>query len=293
LKSRPRSLSFLLLLIVAIAVALHAAPALAQVRMMVGARNMGMGGTGVGSADDALAVHYNPAGMAFSQGWEFQFPLVSADAEVEGETLGNIDDLRSLFDESTLVEIQERLDRGDASLEDLVTALDAFIGELPDLATIDDGAAARAAVGPSYRRNHWGVSLFASSTGGLDALVDLSTGLSLSRGGIATAIPDPVEPGACGGDPACLAYADELAQQTGIDAPRAEVLVLAAGDNIDEDPNALGILTDIVNATLPGNPTLVENRSAVTTTGLVIAQAAFSWSRLIHQEKLSFGFNAR
>jgi len=46
----------------------HNAPYL---RMGVGARALGMGGAFVGVADDATAAYWNPAGLAWSSGWEF------------------------------------------------------------------------------------------------------------------------------------------------------------------------------------------------------------------------------
>ncbi len=60
----PRAVSWVLMCVVAVAAASSAS---AQNRYFVGARNLGMGSTGVGATSDALAVHFNPAGMAFNR----------------------------------------------------------------------------------------------------------------------------------------------------------------------------------------------------------------------------------
>jgi hypothetical protein len=265
----------------------------AQPRIIVGARNLAMGGTGVGSASDSLAIYYNPAGMAFSHGWEVQVPAVTVEGEIEGDILTNLDEFARLFDDSTLREIQDRLDSGTPSPGDLETVLDAFVGELPDLDTTEDGAIVRAAVGPTYRNKNWGVSTFISASAGADALIDLTTGLSLSAIGMPGAIPDPVPIDACGNDPVCLDYADDLVQETGIDPARAEVLVETSIEHLNEDPRAFGLLTDIVEATISGGTTLVDNPSELNATGLVIGQAAFSYSRLVYRDKLSVGGNVK
>ena len=84
-----------------------------------------------------------------------------------------------------------------------------------------------------------------------------------------------------------------LVQATGIDQLRAEVLVHAAGENLVAEPRAFEILTDIVEQTQPGNPTLADNPSEVSGTGILIGQAAFTYSHLIYREKLAIGANAR
>ena len=213
---------FLTAVIISLTVVTLSGTAHAQPRLIVGARNLAMGGTGVGSASDSLATYYNPAGMAFSHGWEIQIPVVTVEGEIEGDILNNINELAQLFDESSLREIQERFNSGTPAPGDLETVLDAFLGELPDLDNTEDGAVARAAIGPAFRSKNWGVSTFVSASGGADALVDLTTGLSLSSIGMAGAIPDPVRVDACANDSTCLGYADDLVLGTGLDPARAE-----------------------------------------------------------------------
>lgn len=278
--------------ILVLVIAATCGTAQAQSRVFVGARNVAMGGTGVGGSSDALAVHYNPAGMAFSQGWEVQVPL-TADAKSEENTLSTLDELRDLFEPDNLTEIQDRLNTGRATPDDLATVLSAFLGVLPDLDTTEDGAVVRAAFGPSFRWKNWGASLFYTGTGGIDTLVDLSVGLSLSTDGLPGAIPDPVPENACGNNSICQSFADRLVRTTAIDPPRAEVLVAASGGELVGDPRAFEILRDIVSETISLGPTLADNPSEVTGTGILIGQAAFTYSRLIYQEKLSIGVNAK
>ena len=276
-----------------LAIVLPHTTAPAQPRLIVGARNLAMGATGVGSASDAVATYYNPAGMAFSHGWEIQVPMVTLDGEFEGDIIGNIDDVLQLFEKSSLREIQDRFDTGMPSPEDLDTVLDAFLGELPDLDSTEDGAVVRAAIGPAFRSKNWGVSVFLSGSGGADALVDLSTGLSLSTIGMPGVIPAPVPVDACGNAPTCLSYADDLVQETGVDSARAEVLVATSIDHLIDDPRAFGILKNIVDETLSGGAPIAENSSQVNATGIVIGQAAFTYSRLVYRDKLSVGGNMK
>jgi len=265
----------------------------AQSRLFVGARNLAMGGTGVGASSDAVAVHYNPAGMAFAGGWEFQLPLVTLDAELEGDILRSVDELVTSFEQDSLGEIQDRLDTGQGSFQDLQTVLDVFLDVLPDLDTNDDGVVARAAAGPSLRFQNWAVPAYYSGSAGLDSIIDLNAALALSAAGLDGAIPDPVPADACNADPVCLAHADDLVQETGIDPARAEVLVAASGEALTENPRAFDILTGIVDATVNGGLTLDENASEVVRSGIVIGQVAFSWSRLVYRDQLSVGFNAK
>ncbi len=56
----------------------------AQQKLFFGTRHLGMGNTGIGGSVDDLAVHYNPAGMAFSQSWDIQLPLATVDLDLIG-----------------------------------------------------------------------------------------------------------------------------------------------------------------------------------------------------------------
>ena len=284
-----RALAALLLLLLA-----SAHPAAAQARVFVGARNLGMGGTGVGGSTDALAVEFNPAGMAFAPSWEVELPLITADAEIDGDLFREIDEIQDLFDLKSLDAIQADLDGGTATDEDLQTVLRAFLYEVPDLAGTADGATLRAIAGPAFRWKNWGVSLIFVGDGGASATVDLEHALSLGSGGFDNAIPDPT-PGACGGDPFCLGFAGELIAASGgtLDQDRAEVLVSAAGTDLASDAQAQALLVDIVEATAQGDDTLADNQSSALTVGIVVSQVAFTYSHQLLGEKLALGANAK
>jgi len=269
----------------------------AQNRLFSGSRNLGMGNTGVGASQDALAVHFNPAGMAFNHGWEIQLPLIAADVQVGGPIFDDIDDISSLFvnAESTLDEIQARFDDRDATPEDLKTVLDTFLYELPDIELGgDNGGTGRVFTGPAFRWKNWGISTSILGNGGVDTTLDLESGLAFSSVGL-DAIP--TVPNACAGDQDCLDRADALVSATGIDTDEypdlAETLVAAAGESLADDDVALAILEKMVLATIDGGLSLGDNESAIITTTALAAQVAFTYSHLIYQDKLSVGGNFR
>jgi len=270
------------------------APAAAQSRLFVGARNLGMGGTGVGSSTDALAVYFNPAGMAFGAGFEVEVPLVTAEAEINGDLFNEVDQIDDLFDAKSLDEIQDALNDGTATREDLQTVLQAFLYEVPDLEGETEGAAVRGSAGPAFRYRNWGVSLSLAGNGGADGKVDLTAALALGAAGFAGAIPDPM-PAACAGDTVCLDLADQLVAAGGgaLDPARAEELVAAAGPALASDPRAQELLIDIVEATAQGGATLADNQSAAITTGILVSQLAFSYSHQVLGDKLAVGGNAK
>lgn len=270
-----------------------ATTATAQQRYFVGARNLGMGSTGVGGTIDAMAGHFNPAGKAFSESWELQLPLITADATLDGEILSSIDRLSDNFNFSSLDEIQSRLNNGTATAEDLQSVLDAFLYDLSSLDGSDDGANVRGIVGPSFRWKNWGGSVSFLGNGDVQATIDLNAGLALSALGSA-GLPAPPS-NASGSDPFCLGFAQQLIDESSgqLGQDRAEQLVDLAGPEFQNNQQAQDILASIVQATAQGDELIANNKSAAITASFLVQQFTATYSRKIWRDKLSVGGNFR
>jgi hypothetical protein len=266
----------------------------AQGHFFVGARNLGMGNTGVATTTNGMAVHYNPAGMAFDHGWDLQVPLVTVDATIGGDLFDRVDQVQDIFDSSRLGEIQDRFNNGTASSLDLQAALDAFLYALPDLELSQQGGNVRAYSGPAFRWKNWGVSAGFLGNGGADATIDLQNGLNLGSLGFAGAIPNPT-PNACAGDATCLGLASDLIAASGgtLDQDRAETLVAAAGSALSDNQQAQDILTRIVQETAAGGDLLADNQTGVLTSVIGAVQFAGTYSHMIIEDKLSVGGSLR
>lgn len=75
--------SLLSAILLAPALALAAGSAIITLEMPVGARQLGMGEAGAALADDAAAMYYNPAGLAFgplADEWRMSYPADSKNA---------------------------------------------------------------------------------------------------------------------------------------------------------------------------------------------------------------------
>ena len=218
-----------------------------------------MGGTGVSGTTDAMAVHFNPAGMAFARSWDVQLPLFTLDAEIGGDLLAEVDDVADQFISSSLNEIAQRLEDGTATEQDLETVLNVFLYELVDFEA-EDGALLRGIGGPAFRWKNWGISASYIATGGLGAQLDTTGALALNSGDFTNAIPNPPM-NACGSDPFCTSFANDLVTASGgtLDQDRAEYLVSLSGPELQQDPQAQDVLIRIVEATAGGGSTMADN----------------------------------
>ena len=263
-------------------------------RFFIGARNLGMGNTGVATTTNGLAVYYNPAGMAFDHGWDLQLPLMTVDATIGGDLFEGVDQLQDIFDSSSLGEIQDRFNNGTASSLDLQAALEAFLYELPELGQSQQGGNIRAASGPAFRWKNWGVSAGFIANGGADSILDLENGLNLGSSGFAGAIPNPL-PNACAGDTTCLGLASDLITASGgaLDQDRAETLVVAAGSALSSNQQAQDILTRIVEETAAGGGLLGNNQSGLLFSVIGVVQFSGTYSHMVIEDKLSMGGSLR
>ncbi len=70
----------------------------------VGSKAQGMGTAFTAVANDATAVHWNPAGLALVPGWEFQI-LVSAQVQDHMDIRDNLDDIQDIMDDQEIDEV--------------------------------------------------------------------------------------------------------------------------------------------------------------------------------------------
>jgi len=290
-----RSRFRLLVVIGCIALAGVIGSAEAQQKLFFGARHLGMGNTGVGGSVDGLAVHYNPAGMAFSQSWEIQLPLATVDLGLEGDLIGRLDGIGDLSDSIENANIQERLDGIGAPVTraELSEFLALYLYEVAELSGSTQGAELQGTGGPAFRWKNWGVSVSGFGNGGASATIDLTNGIALTSADFQTAIPNP-GPDACGGEPFCEGFATELvaAGMGQLDQLRAEEIAAAAGPQLQNSEVAQDLLLGIVRNTVQGDGTLATNGSGSLTAGIFFVQVAGTYSHKI-LDNLSVGGNLK
>jgi len=271
------------------------APAEAQQKFFVGARHLGMGNTGVGGSSDGLAVHYNPAGMAFTPSWDFQLPLATVDVDLQGDLISRLDEIGDLSDSIESANIAERLNGIGVPVTqaELSQYLELYLYEVAELSQSDQGVVLQGSAGPAFRWKNWGVSLSVFGNGGAGATIDLSTGIALTSADFQTAIPNPVAD-ACAGEPFCEGFATQLvaAGNGQLDQQRAEELAAAAGPQLQGNQVAQDLLLNIVTNTTQGDTTLADNASGSLTAGIFFSQVAGSYSHKI-LDNLAIGGNLK
>jgi len=266
----------------------------AQQKIFFGTRHLGMGNTGIGGSADGLAVHYNPAGMAFSRSWDFELPLATIDLGLEGDLIAKLDRIGDLIDETAST--QADLENGvTVQPADLGKYLGLYLYEVAGLADLTQGAAVQATAGPAFRWKNWGVSVSGFGNGGVSAEIDLANGIGLTPVDWDDVIPS--DPAACQGSAFCLDFATQLFDATAplskrLTMQQAELLANAAGTRLEGSQVAQQFLIDIVTSTAEGGSTLVDNGSGSLTAGIVFAQVAGSYSHKI-RDNLSVGGNLK
>lgn len=281
---------------------LGASPALAQERFIYGARSFGMGGTAVAAVEDATAVVANPAALGWIPATDFQFPIVSADAEIRGNIFRVADDVADTLEGTSLDDLLR--DMEDASTADVrKRARQITLGlVLYDLTRLDDpsqGAKARGVSGPAYRYKNFAFGLTGTLEAALGFQVDLKNGLALGNGGFDVVIPTDEIDSSCVGGSFCAEFAQELAQST-VGSPnlllpeQAEQLVLDSDVvRLEQDPKAQDALRAIVSNTAEGGLTLNQNQTGALTVGVALAEFAFGYGRRIADSPWSLGGTAR
>ena len=236
------------ILVVFAALLATVATARGQERFIFGTRSLAMGGTGVASSTDAAAAYANPAAFSLEESWDFTLPLLTLNLDTEGDFTAAADRINDDFSATSLADIQAALDNGTVTPEMRQTALQAFLYDIPGLDRPGEGITVRASLGPAFRFKNWGFSAIALAYAGLDPMLDLTQGLSLSQGGFPSAISST--PNNCGGDTFCQSFSADLvtASSGQLTQAQAEQLVYDAGINtLSGDPRARDILTRIVS----------------------------------------------
>lgn len=263
----------------------------AQQKLFFGTRHLGMGNTGIGASADGLAVHYNPAGMAFSPSWDFELPLATIDFDMEGDLISRLDGIGDLSDAVEDANIQERLNGNGAAVsrEEMAQLLGLYLYEVAELSGSTQGAELRGTAGPAFRWKNWGVSISGFADAGASATIDLTNGIALTSETFDIAIPNPDPTGACstefsGSDLTfCESFAGdlEIAGMGELDDLQAEEIAAAAGADLQDSPVAQTLLLNIVSQTAQGGTTLGENGSGSLTAGIFFGQIAGTYSHKI------------
>jgi hypothetical protein len=205
---------------------LLAPAALASPWQFVGARYQGMGGTGVGFADDSAAAYWNPANLGFDKGWDVQLP-VTLNASIENRALEKLSGLvvsfedleqevKNIFQCAPNCPIGPTDILGQGQVANLLTKFAAY-GQQGEagLVGID--------IGLMGRYNNFGFSIVSQTMGtvypntdlgkvGLAIqAIDLLQGANLTPSNIGSRVADKmVAAGAGGADPWTKAQADHL-----------------------------------------------------------------------------------
>lgn len=95
-------------------------PVSAEPWALLGARYQGMGGAGVATVDDAHAVYWNPAALAYAEGWSLMLPF-SVQASAEGDAIETLDLVIGIGD--TVRPIKSKVRKGRPLTQDDVVSL--------------------------------------------------------------------------------------------------------------------------------------------------------------------------
>lgn len=139
---------------------------------VVGPRAIGMGGAYVAVAEDALAQHWNPAGLAQQEWFDIQIPA-SGRLEFTGDVLKNANQLADLAAQYDAIQSAQ----GSASSEGLsLQETNAFLKGLKEIAELNKpgkGVLAEANAGGNFRFGRIALSVNNFTTVGGDPNVDL------------------------------------------------------------------------------------------------------------------------
>lgn len=175
----------------------------------VGARQTGMGGTGVAFTGDSLSNYWNPANLAFSKGWDVQLPA-TANGNIENEALEKLSELVVGYEDldaaaqgilacqPSCIDVPDLVLSQQQAITNYLVALDSF-GKTGE--NVNGGVS----FGLTGRYDSFGFSALSLTTGSVYPNVDLN---NLSLG---SAVIDLVEGAACCQVPVNVALGDAIA----------------------------------------------------------------------------------
>jgi len=172
--------------------------AAAEEWIILGSRALGMGGAGVAVADDAMAPHWNPAGLTRRPGFDLEIPI-GVKLGVEGGLISTVDEVYDAVAEEgdhgyTLQEALNELGKSNEDYTNELAAITAKSNALGDiLATLNSvpelnregqGALADLYSGLFLRYRNFGFSVAGLGYGAVDPYVnlDIASGWNLIGG---------------------------------------------------------------------------------------------------------------
>lgn len=152
--------------------------------LLIGARQRGMGGAGVATADESSAVYWNPASLPAESKWSFGMDG-SFSIELAPETLGRLADLVGTIEtlQTDFAFLQASFDAlevaGTATDDDLAMVLDFVLNNFSDLDRKDLGLLLDGGINVNVQAGTFGVSV--------GAVTYFDAGLIADLGGLAMA----------------------------------------------------------------------------------------------------------
>lgn len=149
--------------------------AAAEEWIILGSRALGMGGAGVAVADDAMAPHWNPAGLTRRPGFDLEIPI-GVKLGVEGGLIKKTDELYDTVTEINLEQKLNTLESPTATQEDKAAALRDILSTLNNVAELNregQGALGDLYSGLFIRYRNFGFSVAGLGYGAVDPYVNL------------------------------------------------------------------------------------------------------------------------
>ncbi|HLU49836.1 MAG TPA: conjugal transfer protein TraF, partial [Planctomycetota bacterium] len=263
--------------------------------LIIGPRQMGMGGAGVATTRGSLGTYWNPATLAPPRAprvdsyFDIALHATASGAATEN-ALREVQDVVNLLDGIDFDGIGDTLEGGDALTPEQVNDILRLAQEIPDLGKNGRGLIASLAPGIQLRVGNWGFSAMGLVYAAGNANIDTAF-LSLGNQGLGNVITGNDTPATPGGQ----AFAGELAgllADRGLDAGEANRVaneIAARGEDAGVDFADEGFrdfLLDIVDATVAAEGEPVDpneffsgNRSGVDVRGIVLQEYAVSYAQ--------------